>query len=767
MKKHGEKFSKLKRQVITILPLVFIACFFVFQAHHAHAAWLEPIYKVLKPPFAPGSLGAVIAYIWDTMMKLVNSLVLIALVYVAFMNILRIQLDSYAVKKILPTFIMAVILANFSFLISRIVIDIGNVAISIFLLGFPSTTDPTGHSATTNQVANVFNNLIQDAPKGPKNVDLASTGATSYAAYILSYIVKQWFLIAGSILVFILSFIFLIRNYMLYFLVAIAPVAFMAMILPITKKYFQMWWSNMFKWTFMPVVSVFWLWLAGQFMYAINARETAGGTWILPLGFAGLCFYMAITSPFKIGGAVVGAWAGLGKKTWARTGGAAWKATGGAGVTAAKDYINFQYGVGKNWAKERAKKIPGISQIDRAIGKGVVTKDLYARKVAKQETLRKNANFVNYINDKGAGWLAKIEKTDPTTHGRLKAYLSDMAKEETGPNYREQYSVRDLASRQLYHKDENGVRTRTDIYKIMTDEKYRSQVEDYFGKSKSKDMANSEKRASSIAEYLASTQEIRRRYNNKRLATHLDASMKTDPSKTIEDFYINEGIYQTKDYRDLSQRAPDERLPRPKRYKQEAQEEIQAGVPQQEVLGEAEPGEEGEEEEEEENVPASSGVPMGRQQTPDERTADLSRTEELLEQILEKTGRTEEIDKKAADAIKPTGLGVGAAIVPEIDVRIKGIDPATAEQLRILQTRVAKANGAQALRLQQQQEATLQTVAQQLKSGQSPEEIEKLVAQGQSLLEGGDVEGARNIALQINPAAGPSLDLTQKGSTHE
>ncbi|PIR27160.1 hypothetical protein COV40_02320, partial [Candidatus Berkelbacteria bacterium CG11_big_fil_rev_8_21_14_0_20_42_15] len=170
---------------------------------------------------------------------------------------------------------------------------------------------------------------------------------------------------------------------------------------------------------------------------------------------------------------------------------------------------------------------------------------------------------------------------------------------------------------------------------------------------------------------------------------------------------------------------------------------------------------------EESNDATSSGVPMGRQQTPDERTADLSRTEELLEQILEKTGRTEEIDKKAADAIKPTGLGVGAAIVPEIDVRIKGIDPAIAEQLRILQTRVAKANGAQALRLQQQQEATLQTVAQQLKSGQSPEEIEKLVAQGQSLLEGGDVEGARNIALQINPAAGPSLDLTQKGSTHE
>jgi len=730
------------RQVALVLPAIFFALviFFAFIPH-THAAWIEPIYQVLGNTSA-GTTGGVVAQVWQGMMYLVNGLVLIALIYVAFMNILRIQMDSYAVKKFLPTFIMAVILANFSFLIARIVIDLGNIAISLFLFG-----------SKENQISGAFDALIGEGPPAP--------AAGNYYWVITAYNLSQLGIIVGAILIFVLSFIFLIRNYLLYFLVAIAPIAFMAMALPITKKYFQQWWAQFTKWVFMPVIAVFWLWLANLFYAA-----TQGSSMYLPLIFAGLCYYMAITSSLKAD-KLVGTWAGLGKKAWARTGGAAWKATGGAGVTAAKDYINFQYGVSKNWAKERAKKIPGISQIDRAIGKGVVTKDLYARKVAKQETLRKNANFVNYINDKGAGWLAKIEKTDPTTHGRLKAYLSDMAKEETGPNYREQYSVRDLASRQLYHKDENGVRTRTDIYKIMTDEKYRSQVEDYFGKSKSEDMANSEKRASGIAEYLASTQEIRRRYNNKRLATHLDASMKTDPSKTIEDFYINEGIYQTKDYRDLSQRAPDERLPRPKRYKQEAQEEIQAGVPQQEVLGEAEPGEEGEEEEEEENVPASSGVPMGRQQTPDERTADLSRTEELLEQILEKTGRTEEIDKKAADAIKPTGLGVGAAIVPEIDVRIKGIDPAIAEQLRILQTRVAKANGAQALRLQQQQEATLQTVAQQLKSGQSPEEIEKLVAQGQSLLEGGDVEGARNIALQINPAAGPSLDLTQKGSTHE
>jgi len=290
----------IKRALIIALPIIFLVIFFVFQSTPAHG--IDPLWKVLKPPFAPGSLGKIISDIWQTMMNLVNSLVLIALVYVAFMNILRVQLDSYAVKKILPTFIMAVILANFSFLISRIVIDFGSVAISIFLLG-----------DTQTNIGSVFDGLVGEQVLPPGS----QVPESNYFMYTVSYDIKQLMAISGSILVFILAFIFLIRNYMIYFLVAIAPIAFMAMVLPMTKKYFQQWWSNMFKWVFMPVVSVFWLWLAGRFASAIEP----GGIWIIPLGFVGLCFYMAITSPFKIGGAVVSTWAGLGKKAWGATGG--------------------------------------------------------------------------------------------------------------------------------------------------------------------------------------------------------------------------------------------------------------------------------------------------------------------------------------------------------------------------------------------------------------------------------------------------------------
>jgi hypothetical protein len=322
---------------IVIYVVVFGALIIPFiQIPHAHAATMfniEPLYKVLTPNvsaypdsygFAPKSYGYFVAYIWQIMMNAVNSLVLLVLVYVAFMNILRLKMDSYAVKKILPTFIMAVIMANFSFLICRIIIDLGNVAVSLFLLG-----------DTNNKITSAFDSLIKAPPISPDAfaADTTNAGAT-YAGYIFAYSMKQLLLMVGSVLMFVLSFLFLIRNIMIYFLVAISPVAFMTMIIPNTSKYFQQWWSNMTKWVFMPVVSVFWLWLAGQFMQAVGSPGTEGGAWLLPLVFAGFAFYMAITSPMKLDKAIVGAWGGLGKKAWGATGGKAveqgkWMAGGG------------------------------------------------------------------------------------------------------------------------------------------------------------------------------------------------------------------------------------------------------------------------------------------------------------------------------------------------------------------------------------------------------------------------------------------------------
>lgn len=301
--------QRKKQLLIAIIASVVPALFLIFStSSHSHAAWIEPIYQVLAN--TSSGTGQIVARIWTTMMNVVNSFVLALLIYVAFMNILRIQLDSYAVKKFLPTFIMTIILANFSFLIARIIIDLGNMAITVFLHGDPA-----------NGMSGVFGNLIADGPPAPGT---SLPAGSNYYGTIFSYTIKQLVGITGAVLMFILAIIFFIRNYMLYFLVAMAPLGFLAMALPLTKKYFQMWWSNFTKWVFMPVVSIFWLWLAGQFV----SSTQAGGPWFLPVVFSGICFYLAITSPFKVGGAVLGAWTKYGKQAWGATGGKATKWAG-------------------------------------------------------------------------------------------------------------------------------------------------------------------------------------------------------------------------------------------------------------------------------------------------------------------------------------------------------------------------------------------------------------------------------------------------------
>ena len=326
----GNKYN-LVQKIVLITPLLFLVgvIFYYLTPHASAASWFgEPIYKVLGN--TGSGMGKITSEVWTITMNVVNSFVLALLIYVAFMNILRIQMDSYAVKKFLPTFIMTIILANFSFLIARIIIDLGNIAISIFLTGNQQ-----------NNLSGAFDELIKQKPIKPGD---EGQGA-NYFAIINAYIFKQFFVIAGAIMMFILSFVFLVRNYMLYFLIAIAPLGFLAMALPITKKYFQQWWGTFTKWVFMPVVSVFWLWLGGQFVSAVDT-----GYWILPVAFGGLCLYMAITSPFKIGGAAIGAWGKLGKQAWGKTGG---QVTGYA-----KKRVGEEYGHQKqkviNWASNRA-----------------------------------------------------------------------------------------------------------------------------------------------------------------------------------------------------------------------------------------------------------------------------------------------------------------------------------------------------------------------------------------------------------------------------
>jgi hypothetical protein len=292
---------------------------------------MEPIQSVLTQTGA-GTVGNEIKVVWNALLGFTNTIMVIALLAIAFANILHIQLDKYAIKKILPSLIVAIVLANFSYFICRFFIDIANMLLSLVL-----TIGNGSHTEVSSKL------LFPDTTIPPP--DTGSSGTFWPLAWTALF--QNLGSIVGSVFIAILAYLFFIRNWVIYFLVALSPLAFIGLALPQTQTLFQTWWKQFLQWVFMPVVSGFWLWVGAQFLIALGGG--VGGTMIFV--FAMACFYMAFTTPFKMGGAIMKGWGGLGKRIAAPiaaapvvAGRAAWNRWGAPEVGKLGNRIRHWYG---------------------------------------------------------------------------------------------------------------------------------------------------------------------------------------------------------------------------------------------------------------------------------------------------------------------------------------------------------------------------------------------------------------------------------------
>lgn len=350
------------------------------------------LWEVLKNYENKDSLGGHVYAIWGTFMKLVNGFVVVVLIAVAFAQILRLNINTYGVKKVLPTLVLAIIAANFSFLFCRLMVDLSSVIISLFIQG------PDGKATNAEEVVGVFSNIGDNLPNFSGGPCEEGKTANCYTYGTLFWQgLANLMIFAGGVVLFILAYLFIIRNWLIYFLTAMAPLGFMALVLPQTKSLFNQWWTNFSKWVFMPVVSVFWIWVGSLWFTII---QDGGGTF-MSFVFVGVCFYLAITTPFKMGGAVMSAWGNMGKKAWGRTGGAAWNATGGAGIKAGQQWVGDKYSnvkrTGTNWAKDN---VPVVKQWSRAANRGRLRQATVNSYFEDKDKTRQQQAFLDFMNTK-------------------------------------------------------------------------------------------------------------------------------------------------------------------------------------------------------------------------------------------------------------------------------------------------------------------------------------------------------------------------------
>jgi hypothetical protein len=182
--------------------------------------------------------------VWLVVRDFCNIFFILVLLFSAFATIF--QLEKYEYKKTIPMLILMALLVNFSFPISRFVIDLANVPMYFF------AQNTFGVSANDITSSVLSQSKIQDIML-PNSSDAGKSGTDYQIPQLLAAIICM-FLFGISFLV--LAILLLVRMIALAILVMFSPIGFVGMITPALHKFAHDWWDKLFKWAFYGPIAV-------------------------------------------------------------------------------------------------------------------------------------------------------------------------------------------------------------------------------------------------------------------------------------------------------------------------------------------------------------------------------------------------------------------------------------------------------------------------------------------------------------------------------
>ncbi len=194
---------------------------------------------------------------WNISRDLANMFFILILLIIAFATVLRVE--SYAAQQLLWKVVVAALLINFSLVIAGFVIDFTQILTTFFIKqavggDFASITEKL---ASGMQITNFYN----PAPSSTIAAGITQFGASSLAAFL--GIVLTLVGLVVTAFVFGATAIFLVvRILFLWFLLIVAPIAWILWILPATSGQFKKWWDEFFKWSFFAPIYAFMIYLS-------------------------------------------------------------------------------------------------------------------------------------------------------------------------------------------------------------------------------------------------------------------------------------------------------------------------------------------------------------------------------------------------------------------------------------------------------------------------------------------------------------------------
>lgn len=177
---------------------------------------------------------------WQVFRDLVNIVFIFFVLYIGFMTIL--QGSNFETRRILINLVLVGIFVNFSFFLTGLVIDIGNIAAGSIYNAI--TTDTVKVGGKLNEALNLGQIL---AASEASTLDDIMTG--------IIYLLSALLLMVASFVFFAGGFLFISRTVILMVLLLLSPVAFVAMILPNTRRrFFEPWFGRLIGNTFLAPI---------------------------------------------------------------------------------------------------------------------------------------------------------------------------------------------------------------------------------------------------------------------------------------------------------------------------------------------------------------------------------------------------------------------------------------------------------------------------------------------------------------------------------
>ncbi len=229
---------------------------------------------------------------WQMSIYVVNILAVFFLIILAFANALRINIETYEIKKTLPNFIISIVLANLSFLFCKLLLDFSDLLVmgiqeiyksdiglaaqlmqvttgiefkplivdnAPVIIGGVKIALPTLH-----QNVNFINSLIGVSFIGGWILILAVPGAGPIIGIVVLLLEFLILIIPALILAF-LALLSLARQIVIFILIALMPILIVLYFFPPTKQHGEKLIGEFFQWVFLAPAIYFLLGLATLF----------------------------------------------------------------------------------------------------------------------------------------------------------------------------------------------------------------------------------------------------------------------------------------------------------------------------------------------------------------------------------------------------------------------------------------------------------------------------------------------------------------------